>query len=164
MDLANPNILSSIASKWINQPHGNACDTSCNLCLRDYQNLAYHGLLDWRLALDMAQLVLSASSAIDLNSPWGSIPNPGSELYQGINAPIPATLQRLGCGLPTQFGTLTGYTHQNQNRQTILILCHALWQDNHPEWIASEAMPSLRDATRTASFANAKAQTTLPQL
>jgi DEAD/DEAH box helicase domain-containing protein len=108
--------------------------------LRDYQNLAYHGLLDWRLALDMAQLVLSASSTIDLNSPWGSIPNPWSELYQGMNAPIPATLQRLGYGLPTQFGTLTGYVHQNQNRQTILILRHPLWQDNHPEWIASEAI------------------------
>ena len=145
MDLANPNILSSIASKWINQPHGNVCDTSCNLCLRDYQNLAYHGLLDWRLALDMAQLVLSASSTIDLNSPNGSIPNPWSELYQGMNAPIPATLQRLGYGLPTQFGTLTGYVHQNQKRQTILILRHPLWQDDHPEWIASEA--------------NAKAQT-----
>ncbi|MEH2236915.1 DEAD/DEAH box helicase [Nostoc sp.] len=152
MDLANPNILSSIASKWINQPHGNVCDTSCNLCLRDYQNLAYHGLLDWRLALDMAQLVLSASSTIDLNSPWGSIPNPWSQLYQGINAPITATLQRLGYGLPTQFGTLTGYVHQNPKRQTILILRHPLWQDDHPEWIASEAMPS-------ASFANAKAQT-----
>ncbi|MHC5771236.1 MAG: DEAD/DEAH box helicase [Nostoc sp.] len=140
MDLANPNILSSIASKWINQPHGKVCDTSCNLCLRDYQNLAYHGLLDWRLALDMAQLVLSASSTIDLNSTNGSIPNPWIELYQGINAPITATLQRLGYGLPTQFGTLTGYVHQNQKRQTILILRHPLWQDNHPEWIASEAI------------------------
>jgi hypothetical protein len=116
--------------------------------LRDYQNLAYHRLL-----------VLSASATIDLNSPNGSIPNPWSELYQGMNAPITATLQRLGYGLPTQFGTLTGYVHQNPKRQTILILRHPLWQDDHPEWIASEAMPSLRDATRTASFANAKAQT-----
>ncbi|MEH2078036.1 MAG: DEAD/DEAH box helicase, partial [Nostoc sp.] len=74
MDLANPNILSSIASKWINQPHGKVCDTSCNLCLRDYQNLAYHGLLDWRLALDMAQLVLSAYYKIDRKSPNGSLP------------------------------------------------------------------------------------------
>ncbi|MHC5725569.1 MAG: hypothetical protein ACYTXY_15805, partial [Nostoc sp.] len=113
---------------------------SCNLCLRDYQNLAYHGLLDWRLALDMAQLVLSASSTIDLNSPNGSIPNPWIELYLGINAPITATLQRLGYSLPTQFGTLTGYVHQNQKRQTILILRHPLWQDNHPEWIASVAI------------------------
>ncbi|MEH2425130.1 MAG: hypothetical protein V7K48_30775 [Nostoc sp.] len=85
-------------------------------------------------------------------SPWGSILNPWSELYQGMNAPIAATLQRLGYGLPTQFRTLTGYVHQNQKRQTILILRHPLWQDNHPEWIASEAMPS-------ASYAYAKAQT-----
>jgi hypothetical protein len=35
---------------------GRPCDSSCHDCLRDYSNRAYHGLLDWRLALDMADL------------------------------------------------------------------------------------------------------------
>lgn len=33
---------------------GQQCDSSCYVCLRDYRNMAYHPLLDWRLALDMA--------------------------------------------------------------------------------------------------------------
>ncbi len=135
MNLANINHHDSIASKWLNHSHSDSCDTSCNLCLRDYQNLAYHGLLDWRLALDMAQLVLSNSSIIDISSSWGSIPNPWVNLYQGNNSPITKTLQNLGYNLPTQFANLTGYVHKNKKPQTILILRHPLWQNDHPEWL-----------------------------
>lgn len=135
MDLANINNAHSLASQWLNHSHSDSCDTSCNLCLRDYQNLAYHGLLDWRLALDMARLVLSHSSVIDIKSPWGNLANPWVSLYQANNSPISNTLQNLGYDLPTQFATLTGYVHRNKKRQTILILRHPLWQDDHPEWL-----------------------------
>ena len=40
--------------------HGEAgalCDSACYDCLRDYRNMPYHGLLDWRLALDMLDLL-----------------------------------------------------------------------------------------------------------
>jgi hypothetical protein len=35
---------------------GRICDSACYDCLKDYANMAYHGLLDWRLAIDMAEL------------------------------------------------------------------------------------------------------------
>ena len=134
---ADLTIQNSIASQWINpHQHGSDCDTSCNLCLRDYQNLAYHGLLDWRLALDMARLVSNSSSVVDLNSSWGNFQNPWFNLVQ---SPIAAALNRLGYGSPVQFGTLTGYVHQNPQRRIIRILRHPLWQDDHPEWIAAVA-------------------------
>ncbi|MEH2210247.1 DEAD/DEAH box helicase [Nostoc sp.] len=134
---ADPTIPNSIASQWINpHEHGSECDTSCNLCLRDYQNLAYHGLLDWRLALDMARLVSNPSSVVDLNSAWVNFPNPWLNLVQNR---IPQTLQRLGYSSSVQFGTLTGYVHQNPQRRTIRILRHPLWNDEHPEWIAALA-------------------------
>ena len=140
MALAEIGDTNSIASQWMNpQKHGSHCDTSCNLCLRDYQNLAYHGLLDWRLALDMARLVSDASSIVDLQSPWGNIPNPWSHLVAG---PISASLQRLGYDSPVQFGTLTGYVRkisQRRKHRSIRILRHPLWNDNHPEWVAAVA-------------------------
>jgi DEAD/DEAH box helicase domain-containing protein len=132
---ANPAIQNNIAWKWLAPGHEGDCDTSCNLCLRDYGNLPYHGILDWRLALDMARLVSDASAIIDLHTPWGSNPNPWLRLIQGINPPIPASFQRLGYGLPTHFATLVGFIHQR--RTTIRILRHPLWQDDHPEWIAA---------------------------
>ena len=37
---------------------GKPCDSSCYECLRDYRNMAYHPLLDWRLAADLAEVAL----------------------------------------------------------------------------------------------------------
>jgi hypothetical protein len=135
MDAADPNVPNSIASQWIG--HGSECDTSCNICLRDYQNLAYHGLLDWRLALDMARLASDPAATIDLNSNWGNFPNPWQHLIQ---TRIPQTLQRLGYASQVQFGTLTGYVKQVSRQRSIRILRHPLWNDNHPEWIAALAV------------------------
>lgn len=138
MDRADPTISNSIAWKWTNpHEHGSDCDTSCNLCLRDYQNLAYHGLLDWRLALDMARLVSNPASAIDLNSSWGNFQNPWLNVVQDL---IPAALQRLGYRASVPFGTLTGYAHQNVGRGTIKMIRHPLWNDDHPEWVAAVAI------------------------
>ena len=137
MAQANPSIQNSIAWNWLASEHEGDCDTSCNSCLRDYRNLPYHGILDWRLALDMARLISDGSAIIDLHTPWGSNPNPWLRLIQGTNPPIPASFQRLGYGSPRHFGTLIGFVHQNTRRRTIRILRHPLWQDDHPEWITA---------------------------
>ncbi|MCJ2544621.1 C-terminal helicase domain-containing protein [Thermostichus vulcanus] len=123
---------SSIAYRWLNpQAHGRNCDTSCNDCLRDYRNLAYHGLLDWRLALDMARLVRDPSVTIDLSSNWGSFPNPWQSLVSGV---ISATFERLGYDKSTQFASLTGFVKNQKSSREIRIIRHPLWQDTHPEW------------------------------
>ena len=36
---------------------GEPCDSACYKCLKDYRNMAYHGLLDWRLAADLLTLL-----------------------------------------------------------------------------------------------------------
>lgn len=137
---ADLNVQNSIAHQWLAHGHENECDTSCNMCLRDYRNLPYHGVLDWRLALDMARLVSDASAIIDLQTPWGNAPNPWSRLIQGNNAPISALVQRLGYGLPVQFGSLIGFVLQNRRRRQVLILRHPLWTNDHSEWINAVAL------------------------
>jgi DEAD/DEAH box helicase/Helicase conserved C-terminal domain len=37
--------------------HAGVCTASCYRCLRDYNNMAYHTLLDWRLARDLFSLL-----------------------------------------------------------------------------------------------------------
>jgi hypothetical protein len=49
--------------------HADECQTSCHDCLRDYSNLAWHNILDWRMALDVARLALDANAAVDLDTP-----------------------------------------------------------------------------------------------
>lgn len=42
-------------------PHSDCCDSSCYDCLREYNNMLYHPLLDWRLGRDLFDLILSGS-------------------------------------------------------------------------------------------------------
>lgn len=64
--LAQPGVLSqsvtahyqAVSSRWTSSAHAHRCDKSCPDCLRNYSNRRLHRLLDWRLALDMAELFL----------------------------------------------------------------------------------------------------------
>lgn len=131
---ANPDISESLAEVWMQHIHNHGCDTSCNACLRDFYNLPYHGLLDWRLALDMARLAAAPNATIDLVSPWGNHENPWRVLLQGDNAPVPATMQRLGYE-SINFVDLRGYVHNS--RPQIWIECHPLWTEEHPVYRAA---------------------------
>ncbi|MDQ1028966.1 ATP-dependent helicase YprA (DUF1998 family) [Streptomyces umbrinus] len=43
--------------------HGRDCGGSCYECLRDYTNMAYHSLLDWRLAGDLLSILREGKDA-----------------------------------------------------------------------------------------------------
>lgn len=45
--------------------HADGCGSSCYRCLRDYGNMAYHALLDWRLARDLFRLLQGRPLSID---------------------------------------------------------------------------------------------------
>lgn len=45
--------------------HGRDCRGSCYQCLRDYTNMAYHSLLDWRLAGDLLTILQGGGAASD---------------------------------------------------------------------------------------------------
>ena len=49
-------VVEGIAGRIESPRHGEACDSSCPDCLRSYDNRFIHPHLDWRLALDLAQL------------------------------------------------------------------------------------------------------------
>jgi hypothetical protein len=64
------------------QPHAGACQTSCPDCLRDFSNLAFHNILDWRLGLDLARLALDPNAAIDFTvSYWQNLASATAGAY-----------------------------------------------------------------------------------
>ena len=125
------------AEKWISWPHGEECDTSCNRCLRDFYNLSYHGLLDWRLAIDMARLAVDPSMAVDLATPWASYENPWGLLCAGANSPVAVMLENLGYTTATELGVLQAYQHIGLGR--VSIVRHPLWTDDHPDYQVAKA-------------------------
>ena len=50
----------------VGESHQLDCATSCHRCLREFGNMAYHTILDWRLGLDMARLAMDLNATIDL--------------------------------------------------------------------------------------------------
>jgi DEAD/DEAH box helicase domain-containing protein len=50
--------------------HAQACSTSCYTCLRSYQNRRIHQNLDWRLALDLIEVLLGERATFDLSASW----------------------------------------------------------------------------------------------
>lgn len=109
------------SSRWqfhdrlVGHAHVGACDTSCPDCLRSYSNLAYHNLLDWRLAIDMANLALDSNSAISLSSPlWVRVADLAATTLEAARPGFTRTI----------FGGLPGLT----NGAEAIIVTHPLWQ------------------------------------
>lgn len=59
----------NVYSYLVGESHGE-CTSSCYDCLRDYYNQNHHGLLNWRLALDLAQLAKDSSLDLDFTQPY----------------------------------------------------------------------------------------------
>jgi len=112
------------------QDHGAACRTSCHDCMRDYGNLAYHSILDWRMAVDMARLCLDAAAPIDFSPPY----------WAGIAAHAAARVHSALAGSArTQLASLEAVTIGGR----ALIIGHPLWDVRpatlHPALAAAEA-------------------------
>lgn len=109
--------------------HADSCDTSCNLCLREYFNLQYHAILDWRIAMDMVRIALDPSNEVDFHSPWGAMPNPwGGEM---LAEKIGRIVGQFGFSSSKSFGELTGYV--SEERGVVLLNRHPLWRQDHPK-------------------------------
>lgn len=120
----------SMAAQWMEDRHKSACDASCNLCLRDFYNSSYHGLLDWKLGLDMMRLASDQNTVIDLTSSWENHANPWADLVDSGTSRIAATMKNLGYKSPVIVEGLNVYFHRT--RPQAWIEKHPLWTDTHP--------------------------------
>lgn len=129
----------SLYNKFVDSNHDGECLTSCHRCLREFGNMAYHALLDWRLALDMVRL------ALDPNAPIGF----GPSYWHSVLAQV-AQPYFNGLGMtPNAFAGLSGGINQMNNEAVILI--HPLWDADrsnyHPSLAAAVADAERRGLT-----------------
>ena len=96
--LTGPDVLGRLSIHVDSDDHGAACQTSCHDCMRDYSNLAYHSILDWRLGLDMARLALDAAAPIDFTPAyWIGVPD---QAIQQLHDALPGSILMNLAGLP----------------------------------------------------------------
>ena len=130
--------------------HSAECDTSCARCLREYGNLPYHPLLDWRLALDMLHLLRDPLTTPDLHTAHGDHPNPWAALVTGDTAPITVALRQLGyTPAPFGSGTVPGFIREVRQERQVLLVSHPLWRQDHPALLVAQA--NTQDAVKILS-------------
>jgi len=120
---------------FVDSVHERECATSCHRCLREYGNMAYHPLLDWRLALDMARLALDPAARMDLTSGcWAPLmARTAGPFFQGLNL------------VQTSLGGLA--TGMNASTNEAVILIHPLW-DRDPANMRPELAAAFAAAER----------------
>ena len=114
--VADPN--GSFLSEILAPHHADTCQTSCPDCLRDYANLAWHCILDWRLAVDLVRL------ALDSNAPVDFMPSYWRLLLNAVTTPY---FNALG-STPTSFGGLPAARSAARGECVV----HPLWANSHP--------------------------------
>ena len=66
----NPTSENRYTYSFINKEHAATCKDSCYKDLRNYRNLNYHGILDWRLAVGLIRVFSDASYLSGLDGNW----------------------------------------------------------------------------------------------
>ena len=109
-----------IYEQLVSTDHKDECTSSCYDCIRDYSNQKVHGLLDWRLGLDLARLSYDSESEIDFTINYW-------ENY--IFTTIKNTLSAQGFIIERKENTLVGTNQFGEN----ICLIHPLWSENYIE-------------------------------
>lgn len=118
-------IADDIGAIWSTESH-QRCDSSCPDCLRSYDNRHLHPILDWRLALDMAELALGRSAAANR---WVVVAR------RTVKRFADAFSDALG---PLEVGEEAGVPYVAY-RQRVVGLGHPLWRPDH----ASDTAPRM---------------------
>ena len=133
----------SFAGALIAPGHRSSCDSSCYDCLRQYRNMSYHGLLDWRLGLSLLRCLASAAFRCGLD---GSFTEPDVADWPSFAVAWRNTFCTCfdGC-TPQQFGSLPGFTVGGRD----VIVVHPLWDTHAPAERLAEAVAA---ATAPVTF------------
>ena len=117
--------------------HSHACSTSCPRCLRSYDNRQLHWALDWRLALDMLDLISGEHLKLDR---WMASANRLGDAFVRAFQPFGPLEYLEVAGLPALVA--------RDGEPRGAILGHPLWQQSAAKLnpMQSEAVRQLRES------------------
>ena len=112
---------------------GGRCDSSCYDCLRQYRNMNYHGLLDWRLGLSALRVL---AAPITLCGVDGDFSLPEMEGWPAMARSLRDAFALSFGGTIRDFGDLPGC--RVGRKQVILV--HPLWNCAQPSQMLAGAV------------------------
>ena len=118
----------------VSEEHQNSCQSSCTDCIRYYTNQNEHGLMDWRLGLDLLRVLANenenhfADSENNLATDLSQLPENDyrSNLLDYMEILAERLVNAGGSYMETRtFGQLPGAFNNDTNKAYILV--HPLW-------------------------------------
>lgn len=134
---SSPTFYGFLVSQLHAGPGPSACMTSCPDCLRDFSNLPYHSVLDWRLGLDLARLALNPAAPIDFTVPY----------WQGIDT---AAARPYFAAMPGWQQTTFGGLNAGLRGNRVEIIVHPLWNTD-PNYFGAQLATAYAQAQQTVA-------------
>ena len=122
----------SFIGSLLSEDHGNLCDASGYDCLRNYRNMAFHGLLDWRLGISFLRSLQSSAFNCALD---GDYSLPDLRGWADLATRLRDSFCRSFSATRHDFGPLPGF--EIGRKQVIVI--HPLWDWWRPTGLLAEA-------------------------
>ena len=112
--------------------HRQSCHSAGYDCLRQYRNMAFHGLLDWRLGLSLLRAFADAGFSCGLDRDFS--PPDLNGWWEFARERRDVFCRTFGC-TPRDFGPLPGFIVGVQQ----VLLVHPLWDTRRPKGVLAEA-------------------------
>lgn len=126
--------------KLLSDGHAGDCDSACYNCLKQYRNMSYHSLLDWRLGMSVLRILADPTNVCGIDKVDGDFSTPELTGWLEFSGSLCTTFcQSFTACVPAEFGPLHGWNVGGRS----VILTHPLWNTSQPDGILAEARASL---------------------
>lgn len=127
----------SYADSIINGPHNalNYCDSACYDCLKGYRNMAFHGLLDWRLAMSYIRILFDSQHSVGLD---GNFNFPELKDWRELAVVVRDRFISFFGYDPVDYGELPGFVAGSRH----FVVVHPLWDTSNRTGILAMATAS----------------------
>lgn len=123
----------------LSQVHSDECDSTCYKCLSNYNNMPYHGLLDWRLGIALFRLMVDNSYRVGLD---GDFNYPELRDWKQTATSLLETLnQSFGMGCTVRDENALPYLLHPDGKAIIAV--HPLWKTDNTNILLSRVIRSI---------------------
>jgi DEAD/DEAH box helicase domain-containing protein len=131
---------SGFLDKVFSEKHRSDCDSACYDCLKNFRNMRYHALLDWRLGAEVLRAFADAAFRCGLDGDFTSIP------LQGWTKDAEIAARTFAGTFPSLKMTSAHKLPALEAPGVTIIITHPLWNQRSPQGILAEAVASVPEA------------------
>lgn len=115
--------------KMFSSHHMEVCDSTCYECLSTYNNMPYHGLLDWRLGISLLRLLTDKEYKVGLD---GNFNYPELQGWTIMSEKLLVDLNKCFFGGRYEVGIINHIPFIKSLNNKYLFAIHPLWETNLP--------------------------------